>query len=263
MSRADNQYEGSLFEYLICQIHNKEKYVNIYQDKVSQERYLSIVQDAISFCSANLLPCEKAQWIGRKTSNENGDILIGSKYIEIKYVSEGTGTYLNTSLEKLTEYGFSSYRTYMEKYGLYSELEKYLPINKSTASPVDMETAKNFKKVFPKQYKYLQDIEKPIRKQYVKDLFAYLCSNPTTLTRLLGDILSKTISGKEKPDTLFVYNYVKKSITCYDANSIIEKINSKSFKNAGLSLVFDSVRLAIGWQNCGPLNNPTIRCFIR
>lgn len=28
MSRADNQYEGSLFEYLVCQIHNKDNVKN-------------------------------------------------------------------------------------------------------------------------------------------------------------------------------------------------------------------------------------------
>ena len=43
MSRADNQYEGSLFEYLICQIHNKESFYNIYKNKISQEQYALIL----------------------------------------------------------------------------------------------------------------------------------------------------------------------------------------------------------------------------
>lgn len=263
MSKADNQYEGGLFEYLVCKIHNKEEYDNIYKEKISSERYSSILEDAKQFCSFNVLPIGKAEWIGRETSNADGDLLIGSSIIEIKYTSGGTGTYLNTSLENLTNYGFSSYRTYMEKYDVYTEIEKYLTVNRNNISPVDMNTAKNFRNVYPEEYKHLQSIEVPVRKKYVNDLFAYLQLHPEQLNKLMRDILSKSISNKQAPTMLYVYNYKTKKVSKYDKESILNKVYSKSFKNAGLSLVLDNIRIAIGWQNCGPLNNPTMRCFIK
>lgn len=263
MSRADNQYEGSLFEYLVCQIHNKDNFYNIYEDKIPQERYISILEDAKIFCSTDILPSGYAEWTGKETSNQNGDLLINSHVIEIKYVSGGTGTYLNTSLEKISNYGFVSYRSYMETYGLYDKLEKYFSINRNNISPVDRETAETFKKEFPKEYKNLQSFEKPIRKIYVKDLFEFFQSNPLNLSRFIGDILSKAISRKESPEKLIVYNYINKKITQYDNETILKMAHSKTFRTAGVSLVFDNIRIAIGWQNCSPLNNPTLRCFIK
>lgn len=263
MSRADNQYEGSLFEYLVCQIHNKNNFSNIYEDRICQDRYTSILEDAKIFCSTGVLPTGRAEWIGKETSNQNGDLLINSHVIELKYVSGGTGTYLNTSLEKISNYGFVSYRSYMETYGLYDELEKYFSINRSNISPVDRDTAESFKKNFPKEYKDLQSFEKPIRKIYVKDLFEFFQANPSNLSRFIGDILSKTISGKSNPEKLVIYNYANKKIIQYDSETILKMIYSKTFRNAGVSLVFDNIRVAIGWQNCSPLNNPTLRCFIK
>lgn len=263
MSKADNQYEGGLFEYLVCKIHNKEKYNNIYAGIISEERYNLILEDAKHFCSFDIFPAQKAEWIGRKTSNADGDLLIGSSAIEIKYTSGGTGTYLNTSLENLTNYGFPSYRVYMEKYNIYTEIEKYLVVNRNNASPVDINTAKNFKNTHLDEYKYLQSIETPVRKKYVEDLFIYLQLHPEQLNKLIRDILSKTISNKQAPSMLCVYNYKTKKVLKYDKENILNKVYSKSFKNAGLSLVLDNIRIAIGWQNCGPLNNPTMRCFIK
>ena len=42
-----------------------------------------------------------------------------------------------------------------------------------------------------------------------------------------------------------------------------EYIENKTIKNAGLSLVFDNFRVAIGWQNGNGLNNPTFRVFLK
>ena len=131
----------------------------------------------------------------------------------------------------------------------------------TNSSPVSMEISSKIQKL--PIYSLIQAKDKQIRKDYVKELYEYLSDNTSLVNKFLSDILSKNCSNKQAPDRLLIFNYSTKEITDYNQNFILSLMNNKKIKNAGLSLVFDDIRVAIGWQNGSGLNNPTLRAFIK
>ena len=261
--KSKNQYYGKAFEYLICQFHNNEKINNPYPDEIKEKDFQGLCDQAKKFLQ--LIPSyeEPFLWTGNHTHDANCDIMMGARKVEIKHLSNGKGTYLNTSLENIVKYGFVSYYSYMEKYGLYDVLNSFLGNVSHNGSPLSVEEAKNFMKTHPKEYKVIQQKEKEIRQQYVADLYQYFLDNPQKLACFLQDCLSKNISDKETPDIIFVYNYKKNTIFSFEREEICNRVESQEFKNAGLSFVFSKIRIAFGWQNGAGLNNPTIRVFLK
>lgn len=261
--KSKNQYYGKAFEYLICQFHNNGEISNLYPNEIEKKDFQELCNQAQNFL--RLIPScqEPFVWIGNHTYDANCDIMMGAQKVEIKHLSNGTGTYLNTSLENIVKYGFVSYYSYMEKYGLYDVLNSFWGNVSHNGSPLSVEEAKNFMKTHPKEYKIIQQKEKEIRRQYVADLYQYFLDNPQKLTCFLQDCLSKNISNKETPDIILIYNYKKNTVLSFEREEICNRVENQEFKNAGLSFVFSKMRIAFGWQNGAGLNNPTIRVFLK
>lgn len=261
--KSKNQYYGKAFEYLICQFHNNEKVNNPYPNEIGEKDFQKLCDQAQKFL--RLIPSyqEPFVWIGNHTHEASCDIMMGAQKIEVKHLSYGKGTYLNTSLENIVKYGFISYYSYMEKYGLYDILNSFWDNVSHDGSPLSAEEAKIFMKIHPKEYKIIQQKEKEIRRQYVVDLYQYFLDNPQKFTCFLQDCLSKNISNKETPDVILIYNYKKDTVFSFGREEICNQIETQDFKNAGLSFVSSKIRIAFGWQNGAGLNNPTIRVFLK
>jgi hypothetical protein len=263
--KEHNQYYATFIESRIVAYINQEKYIkpDLIKDFLfSAEEIAEMEADALTIAKA--INGKEAVWVGRNTANEDCDIIVDGRKIEIKYVGSGSGTYLNTSLSyfsdrldfiPFTEYTHKTICPYLEQYFGEKVYNNF--------SPVSMAESKEFRHERPTEYEALQKIDKTMRKQYVKDLYNYLISNPILLNTFVSDIISKNVGNKKAPESLIVFNHETKEIKVFSEKEIKDKIQNKTIKNAGLSLAFDGFRVAIGWQNGNGLNNPTLRVFLK
>lgn len=259
--KENNQYYGKYFENAICDVINNNKIENKTGFSFPQQDISEMNEDA--FLCAKFIRGNKATWVGNKTTKMNCDAIIDNVHTEIKYVSAGSGTYFNTSLEYLTTLGFPSYREYMKE-DVYPFLEKYFGEKiYENISPVSQEESHWFRNTYPTEYKKLTTLDKKARTKYVSDLYTYFKNNPAILSRFISDCLSKKNSGKTPPDRLVIFNYRKKDCRIIDKDTILSLTQNKIFKKNQLSLIFDKLRISIGWQNGNGLNNPTLRVFIK
>lgn len=267
MEKAKNQYVGEYFERCVAGILTGDFSFDGLSFPFSQEEKTNIFNDA-KLLAKKLDSYKKVLYTGRNTSVESGDLICDNDIVELKYVSGGKGTYLNTSINYLSlNLGFTNFHNYQEKKGYFEFLMPLLEENGfkdyslTNSSPVSMEISSKIQKL--SIYSLIQAKDKQIRKDYVKELYEYLSDNTSLVNKFLSDILSKNCSNKQAPDRLLIFNYSTKEITDYNQNFILSLMNNKKIKNAGLSLVFDDIRVAIGWQNGSGLNNPTLRAFIK
>lgn len=264
ISKADNQHYGRYFEEAVSSYINKIEPINNTNFAFLQEELDEMNSDAKQV--ADYLNLRRAEYVGRKTSTEDCDIIGDNQKIEIKYVSTGKGTYLNTSIDYLhTALGFTRYHDYMTKYGLIELLEQYFgdDINKNNTSPATQKFSSYVQKEKPAEYKEIVKLDKSIRTQYVTDLYNYLLENPDKLRIFISDMITKEASDKTVPTRIVIFNHKTKQILDLTNEKIYEMAKSKVLKNCGLSLAFDNFRVAIGWQNGTGLNNPTLRVFIK
>lgn len=262
IKKEDNQYFGQYIEEAVNAYINKTPIVNNTGHSFSFEEIDEMNQDA--FLIASFLKGTTSQYTGRKTTTTNGDLVVDNQVIELKYVSQGAGTYLNTSIEYFhSRLGFSSFKDYTKK-ELLPFLAQYFGTSVyDNLSPVSQSMSKEIRHNQPNLYKEIQKIDKKMRKEYVEDLYSFLCLNPDKLQLFVSDMLSKNIGTKQLPDKIIVFNYLDKTIRLIDNVTILSFIQNKQFKKNPLGLVFDNFRVAIGWQNGNGLNNPTIRVFIK
>ena len=262
ITKSNNQYYGKYFERAICSVINNEPFVNLTNFNFPPEDIEKMNSDA-KICS-NIFNAKNALWIGNYTSTQSGDILLDGKNVEIKYVSGGKGTYLNTSLEYFSSIlGFVSYKEYM-KPEVYPFLEPFFGKKiYDNISPVSQQQSKDFRKNFKKEYEILVKLDKKARTKYVSDLYEFLLNNPEKLSRFISDCISKEISNKTAPYCLVIFNYNTQKVEIINKATIEDLKNNKIFTKNNLSLNFGNFRASIGWQNGAGLNNPTIRVFIK
>lgn len=261
--KEHNQYYAAFVESRVAAYINQEEYSlpDLIKDfSFSPEEIAEMEADALVI--AKEIGGEKAVWVGRSTSNEDCDIIVDGRRVEIKYVSMGKGTYLNTSLAYFSDkLGFTPFTDYTHK-TICPYLEKFFGNGVyKNFSPVSREESSLFQD--RDEYKELQKIDKVMRKEYVENLYNFLISNPDKLKLFMADIVSKNVSNKEMPEEVVIFNHIKKEFMSFTKEDIIKKINSKTIKKTSLGLVLDGFRVQIGWQNGTGLNNPTLRVFLK
>lgn len=264
-TKANNQYYSAYIESRVTSYINNETYERPALIETFDFTPAEIAEmDNDAKIIAESIGGTRAIWVGRECSTANCDLIVDGREIELKYVSTGKGTYLNSSLKYFSDnLGFTPFTEYTHA-TICPYLEKYFGDNVyKNFSPVSMEESERFRHGHPDAYNELIQIDKLMRRQYVADLYDFLIANPQKLNTFISDAITKEIGGKQMPEEMIVFNHEKKTISSYSAEGIVDKMKHKSFKNAGLSLVFDDFRVAIGWQNGTGLNNPTLRVFIK
>lgn len=258
--KKENGNVGKYVEQALVTTINQESIINNTSYNFPIETIEKMNEDAKRI--AKDLGGTKADYIGNHTKNANGDIIIDGKIVELKYVSCGKGTYLNTTMDYFnTELGFCSYKEYMKEEILPWLSQFFGDKVYKNLSPVSKEESSAFQKT--KDYTTLKAMDKKARARYVTDLYNYLIANPEKLAKFISDCITKEAAGKEAPDILVVYDYSINKTTIIDRERIEELIKNKTFRKTSLGLVFDKFRVQIGWQNGAALNNPTIRVFIK
>ena len=258
--KKENRNTGKYMEQAIVSIINHEPIINNTDCEFSTETILKMNEDAERIVKA--IGGKSASYIGNQTKNTNGDVVIDNKVIELKYVSCGKGTYLNTTMDYFhTELGFPSYTDYMKEEILPWLSQFFGDKVYKNLSPVSKEESSAFQKT--SNYDILKQMDKKARARYVADLYELFVSNPEKLAKFISDCITKKAAGKEAPDVLVVYDYSTNKTTIIDKEHIQELVKNKTFRKTPLGLVFDGFRVQISWQNGTALNNPTIRVFIK
>lgn len=266
VTKGTNQYFGKYFERTICSAINKEDFINSTGYENFTDEDLSIMQEDAKNV-ADYLSATNATWVGNKTEQENCDIILNdNEHIEIKYVSQGTGTYFNTSIYEFAKYGFD-FKEYLEKFNFYNLLSEYFSSvgivpNRKNKSPISRENSSIIRHKYTDIYEEkIKPVDEQMRKQFIADLINHFQNNTEDLYDLLTNLLNKNTATikKGKPDRIIIYNYLKDTISEIDLASIDIKQKQLTFTEKGFSI--GNIRLQIGWQN-GIGNNPTIRVFI-
>lgn len=258
MERKMNQYTGKAFELLICAALNGETPENKILENLPD--LAEIKSDVNEFLKVFGTP-EKVEWLGGNYFAEC-DLIADGKKIELKYTSGGNGTYYNTSIYTMVEYGFD-YREYLWTFGIYNTiaLVPKVSVNNKLGSPVSHEDSLYIRNNFPDIYKQISEKEAECRRQFVKDIYYYFSKN----FNIFIDFLNKMLRKNTKcglPDTIYVYNYKKKETKVIEISDLLKISSNFSLELRGNSLKYGNIRITFGWQNGNGLNNPTVRIFI-
>lgn len=204
--------------------------------------------------------------IGRKYKTANGDLIINDKTIELKHITtDGLGTHLNTSMYNLTKYGCLPFKPFQEKHGVFNLLEtKFGPSVRNRLSPVEVSKASEFYKNNKEFCDEVAELDKLARKDYVLYLYEYFKQNKEKCLEFLKDCLTKNISEKQPADITIVYNSkFKKAFYLTKEQVLNRNLEGLKISSQGLGLVFNSLRINIGWQNHNGISNPTLRVFLK
>lgn len=174
---------------------------------------------------------QDARWVGNRTNNENCDIIIDDKKYEIKYVSQGAGTYFNTSIYYLLKYNFD-YREYLKKYRIYDKLKEIpnIAVNENNKSPVSIKdssfirTQEKYKDI----YEEIKKEEKECRLVFVNDLYNYFKNNSKELYNFVYNMINKNTTKNKNgaPDAIVIFNYKNKETKFLNIKDLILKDNS-------------------------------------
>lgn len=269
-AKGDNQYYGKYFEYLVYCCLNKEL------PCLSAEQCGVAIEDAFTMKTearevATYLGSHRCQHTGLHTSYANADLVLDNgQTIELKRVSNGSGTYYNTSIYHMTKYGFD-FKDYLRKFGLYAALRDGFPnlvVSEKNNSPVSMADSSKIRHQYASIYtEKICPIDAAARGAFVQDLREYFVKHPDDFYSFISDMLYKQslTSHKKKPDRIIVYNYKKQTISEIDLVEIITNLSTYSCQgtNTDFSMFAGSLRFVFSWQNGCGLNNPTIRTFLR
>ena len=250
-SKSNNRINGKLFE---------EAFSIVAAGKYSSKNpYMKEAKIAFKKSKKYLVSSKIVKRTGNKVKACNGDILIKNQSIEIKRVSSGRGTYLNTSISALEKYGAPAFygqksREYLSKFYGQEVYDKY--------SPLTHEQSKDFRHNHANEYKELTALDKEERKDYVTTVYNYFVNNPDICKQFFSDILNKNISNKKAPDVMIVYNYKKNSTEVLTKDNIFSFNGENKLKKTDLGLSYGNIRVQFGWQNGNGCNNPTLRVFL-
>lgn len=264
--RKDNQYYGKYRECCVVAILNgtavdfKEDYDFSPEEKQRLFSEAKIIADFLGEGSA--------AYLGDHTMSASGDILFNdNSTIEIKTVSNGSGTYFNTSIYYFSKFGFD-FKTYMETYGLYDQLTELfgelVKISKTNNSPVNIKDSSyirhNFENIWREK---IVPIDEKARAAFIKDLVEYFKQNTDKIYEFVSDMLDKNSATCQKsaPDRIVVLNYMTQTVREIDLQNFKDNI-SQNIRVTDKGMVIGNIRIAISWQNGIGLNNPTIRVFL-
>lgn len=269
-AREVNQYYGKYFECCVNAILNNSSVIFKENYEFSNKDKKLIYEDAQIV--ANYIGNHTSTYVGNLTCSTTGDLVLDNgETVELKYVSNGNGTYHNTSIYYLQKFGFD-FKQYMINFGLLKALEETFgdiyTISYTNKSPVNQATSSAIRHNYEAIYnEKIIPIDYELRKSLTKDFYNYLMNNPEQAQTFLNDMINKvtlrTTSTKKKPDHLIVFNYDKKTISEIDCNSFKNDfIDSETTYQSDLSFVLNGIRFAFSWQNGAGLYNPTIRVFV-
>ena len=258
--KANNQYFGEYMEIALCDLIN-----NTSSDfgEHTEEIYCD-AENALAFLQNNIGIINSAENCGRNYTKSSCDIkLNNSTELEIKYVSAGTGTYYNTSINKIAKaFNFIEYSAFLEEQGYYKFLEEKTGYNikYGKKSPVSITDSSYIRKNMPEVYEEIQQEESKHRIEYIQNFYKYLIDN-NLIMDFFSSLISKELSNKHNPDYILVYNHKTKEshLLTYQDFSFLGKEAEQSGK---YGLRCGNIRAQFGWQNGNGLNNPTIRVFV-
>lgn len=279
-TRDNNQYFAEYIEKAVCAIINKKEIINDTGYPFTEKDMQLMNRHAQNWVEAEFSYAYHADYLGRKTITEDCDIIINyTDHVELKYIAEGNGTYLNTSIYYFTQFGFD-FHDYMENMGYLDFLTTVLGskiVKRNNKSPVSQEVSSNIRKNNPELYKTdIVPADKKVRQTFVNDLINYF-TNPEYYDdlQLFGYqmlIKETATSQKRNPDFISVYGYSDDITRRIYPNQILKPnepiiITQEQTFNKNKEAIFsiklnNVIRVQIGWQNGTGLNNPTIRVFI-
>ena len=279
-NKGNNQYFAEYMEKAVCAIINKTEIINDTGYPFTEKDMILMNKQANYWVKRDFPYAYKATYLGRKTVTADCDIIINdTEHVELKYVSEGNGTYLNTSLYYFTQFGFN-FHDYMENMGYLDLLTTIFGdkiVKRNNNSPVNEEISSSFRKSHPDIYKNdILPADKKVRQNFVNDLINYFKQpeHYNDLQTFGHQMVTKETptSQKRNPDVVSVYGYKDDVIRRIYPDQILKpnepiSITQEESFNRNKETIFsiklnNIIRVQIGWQNGTGLNNPTIRVFI-
>lgn len=278
-TRANNQYFAEYMENAICDVINKVPIINHTDFPFTDKDMELMNKQAQHWVEVEFPYATKADYVGRNTITGDCDIIINdTEHVELKYVSKGYGTYLNTSIYYFERFNFN-FHDYMEKFKYLDFLKEFLgdKVKYKDKSPVSREVSSDFRENHKDIYRdKILPTEKIMRQAFVNDLIKYF-TQPEHYDdlQLFGhQMLTKETltSRKSNPDFVSVYGYEDDKIRRVYPTEILKPnepiiVTQEEELNRTKETVFfiklnHVLRIQIGWQNGTGLNNPTIRVFI-
>lgn len=282
ISKENNQYYGEAFERCIVAFGNNtsvlEEFNNI-QFIFPKDHINIIINDAkrafsLIKNSNNINQSAPFIYIGRHTSKASGDIQVGDKIIEVKYVGGDSGTWSNNSINYFKDFDcgidfLNTYRQYNYSYEIEQVFKRYnipVKISHTNNSPVNQKDASMIRHQYPDAYNFIREIEKLYREKCLLMQDEYFQIHPEKQRQFILDSLSKTGARKTIPHKLLVFR--RNEDKCYLINTeyLLNEINHSEMnlirKTNGDSYICDNMRMTIAWQNTTGLNNFSIRTFL-
>ena len=147
-TKANNQYFGKAFEILVVETLTGKTPENSVLEKFSD---LSEIRADVNNFLATFGNYKNVEWCGNHTKSAVCDLIADGKHIELKYTSGGNGTYYNTTIYQMIEYGFD-YRDYMNYFALYDGISTIpnITINKKTFFKGDKKSTIYYKQDYEK-----------------------------------------------------------------------------------------------------------------
>ena len=260
IKKANNQYYGQYIEEAVVAIINNKPIINNIKDYVFQPWEIDIMNNDAETI-ANYLNATSAEYVGRKTSAANCDIIADSKEIELKY-SKDNGTYYNTSVSYFDQFGLVPFKQYLMDYGVLDFLAQYFGDKVyNNLSPVSAKEGSAWSKENPLAYEELIAIEAKARDAYVTQVFNYLMEDESRIKYFAQQMLTKETCGKHTPDSVIIYHYNTDKLIEFTKEEILSMSDS-TMTRSGSTFKFNDFHTTIAWQNGTGLNNPTIRVYL-
>ena len=221
--KSDNQYYGKYRECCVVAALNGSN-VNYNEDySFTDEEKEQMMEEGKKI--ASYIGNHTAKYTGNHTSSAAGDIeLDNGESIEIKCVSTGNGTYLNTSIYYFLKYGLD-FKKYMDSYGLYDAIDSgswNIKANRKNKSPISQPNSSKIRHNYEEEYnEKVIPVDNEMRKKFTEDVARYFANNPD---KIEGSKIYNLLM--EKPEA-FEYRYYLKE---YNNELQTNKINSSELK---------------------------------
>ena len=259
ITKANNQYYAEFVEGAIMSCFDSAFSILVDYTFSKQEEE-EMRDDAESIYRTFFKEYKNIEYTGRNTITSCADFICDGQNIELKYVSNGSGTYYNTRIEYCNkELGFTSFHDYMMASGQLELLEQFFTSAVyNNISPVSQKDSSWFRHEYPEIYKnQLVPLDKATREKYVQDFYQYIVEN-NLIPQFYMDMINK-YSKNSKPDAIVVFNHQTKNGY---KNTELENIASFSHSASGVSIRINNIKVTFAWQNGTGLNNPTLRVFL-
>lgn len=257
-NKAENQWYGKAFEQLFYLIASKKDLFNPYPERIPEKDYFNLIEEARDCVEQFEIrePIYSIEWVGGHTITASGDLIINGTVREFKRVSSGLGTWGNYSINNLYPYAenIPSHIEVMDEYGFLNVLKPYAgekprwEKNPFTPNPLNKEEVAELEKNEDSVAKR-DELDLIWRSAFAKNVFDYFSKNLTDAQAFVNECVNKQISGKNMPKSLCVYNYVKKELSIYSDNEILEKSEITDIHLNDFGITFGKVRINFAWKN--------------